>query len=164
MGEMTEADAWWLGQAGERRITATGWIGEHPVNGQDVAHLLLYPLGGGVARQMLQLSGALGLTGADAGPMTSVPPDTTWATLGPAPEGPSVWLHYGDQAWLHRPVTPEWENAAQHQRMLVLTVSLDTITIRPGRAQLDEIGRHLSARPQRLQIGLVRLGQLAGPG
>lgn len=148
----TESDAWWLGQDSDRLLNLTGWIGEHPATGADVANLLLHPLGGGVAGKMRNLAGALGLGRADVGAMTEVPPDTTWATLGDAPEGRSVWLHYGDTAWLHRPVTAEWETAATGQRMVLLIVGMDGLHVRG----MPDVERYLR-RPQRLYTGLIRL-------
>ena len=36
-----------FGQSGEQALVMTGWIGEHPGDGSDVAHLVLHPAGHG---------------------------------------------------------------------------------------------------------------------
>lgn len=135
-----------LGQASERRVALTGWVGEHPLDGGDIAHLLLYPAGHGIAREMRRLADLLGLAPALAGPPTEVPPDTTRMTV----EHGWARLHYGDTAWLRRPVNPEWSDAALARHVIMLTVGQDGWTGRT--ADLD---RYL-ARGQRLHLGLIR--------
>lgn len=149
---VSETDAWWLGQDSERIMALAGWIGEHPTTGADVAHLLLHPLGDGAAAKVRQLADALGLARAGTGAMVDVPPDTAWATIDDAAEGRSVWLHYGDSAWIHRPVTPDWEAAAAGQRFVILTAGVDGLHVR----SLRDVDRYI-ARAHRLYTGKVRV-------
>ena len=148
----TETDSWWLGQDSERIIRLTGWIGEHPATGADVAHLLLYPDGHGAAAKMRRLAEALGLNRADA-EMTKPAADLAHASLGDAPEGRSVWLHgHANYPFAHVPVNAEWESAATAQQLVVLTVGMDGGVIR----DLGDVHRYLR-RPHRLHTGLLQL-------
>lgn len=143
---MTVADI--FGQDGERRLALTGWIGEHPATGADVAHLLLYPLGHGVADKMRTLADVLGLRPADAGPMTT----STAAYLTVDDDGPHAQIRTADGALLvERPVTPEWAAAARVGAAVVLTAGQDGHT---GRAA--DLDRYL-ARPRRLRMALLSL-------
>jgi hypothetical protein len=144
---------WWLTPDADRRIALTGWIGEHPATGADVAHLLLFPYADGVAAEMRIMAEALGLARGDTGTMPQVAPDTTWATIGGAPEGRSVWLHYGDAAWMHIPISEEWERAATAERMVALTVGVDGVVI----GSIADVDRYVRRPARRLYLGLIRL-------
>lgn len=137
------------GQVGERQVALAGWIGEHPIDGADVAHLLIHPLGHGVADKMRVLAGVLGLA-ADAPPQ--VPPDTTWIGL----DEPPGWarIHHGQDAWIGRPATPEWLTIARARHLVVLSLGLDGGSVRRER----DIDRYVGtqARRGRLYLGLVR--------
>lgn len=136
-----------LGQASERRVAIAVWIGEHPVDGSDVAHLLIYPMGHRVADRMRALAGLLGVGPADGAGLVEVAPDTTWLSC----MGREVGVHYGESAWLHGPVTAEWAVVAAARGWVILSVGLDGWTGRT--ADLD---RYVS-RPSRLYLGRVRV-------
>lgn len=141
-----------LGQNGERLIALAGWINDMP-DGPG-AHLLLHPLGHGVADKMQRLAGILGLEPAGpATPMPTVPPDTAYATIDT--DASNAWLHYGTAAWMHRPVTEDWISAARTRRTLALWLGLDGGTIRTTRDADKFMDR--SARRERLYGGLVRV-------
>lgn len=144
-----------LGQRGEQLISLTGWTAGDPGGRHDTAHLLLHPLGGGVARQMAELADALGLARADSGTLPQVPPDITWARIGPREhDGTSVWLHVGADGWLHRPVPEDWITCAQAHREVILWLYVDA-----GRARTSaDLDRIVSTRhPDRLWAGRIRL-------
>lgn len=149
---MSDTIATVLGQAGERLVTTTGWVGEHPGDGDSVAHLLVHPTGHGAAEKMRRLAGMLGLARADTNPdqPVDVPPDTTWATITNTGAGETLWLHYGHEAWIQRPVDPDWTTPARARRYIVLTLGTDPLhTIRDVDAYL--------ARSHRIHLGIIRL-------
>lgn len=139
-----------LGQTGERQLAITGWIGEQPEDGGDVAHLLVHPHGQGVADKMRALAAIFGL--AAGGPPPQVAPDTTWVGL----DQPPGWarIHHGDAAWIGRPVTADWLAVARARHMVVLSLALDG-----GRVSDDRrLDRYVASQMQRdrLFLGLVR--------
>ncbi|MCI2421108.1 hypothetical protein MOQ72_27060 [Saccharopolyspora sp. K220] len=100
-----------------REILLSGWIGEHPVTGQDVAHLLLAPATGAITELMPLLADALGLQ-----PIAGAPAQVDPAIAHVALEGQStVRVLYGTGGELVRPITPEWASAALGLRMVMLT-------------------------------------------
>jgi hypothetical protein len=135
-----------LGQDGERRLALTGWIGEHPATGADVAHLLLYPLGHGVAAKMRAVAELLDLRGALAGPVHT----STAAYLTVDDDGPHAQIRTADTALLiERPVTAEWAVAARTAGQVMLTAGQDGYTGHPR-----ELERYL-ARGRRLSMALL---------
>lgn len=138
------------GQLGEQQLAITGWVGEHPGDGGDVAHLLVHPHGHGVADKMRALGVILGLA-VDGAP-AQVPPDTTWIEL----DEPPGWarIHHGDAAWIGRPVASDWLDVARARHMVVLSLALDAGNVTAG-APLD---RYIDSqvRRGRLYLGLVR--------
>lgn len=143
--------AWLLGQAGEGRVAMTGWIGERPDDGADLLFLLVHPAGHGVADKMRTLATAWGLSPADAGAPVQVPPDTAWLTLGDSDDGPAVWLHHGDRAWLHRPLPEQHREVLAARGEAVLIVGTDGLTMTDQRA----LDRYL-ARLHRVWMGRLR--------
>lgn len=133
-----------FGQWTERTIAVTGWIGEHPRDGSDVAHLLIYPTGHGAAAGMRAAAAMLGLVPADtAGDPPTVHADQ--ASLSLTGEG---WLqvHVGDSLVAERPITPDWATATR-RGWAIVTMGQDGYSGRP-----QELDRYLS-RPGRLRIG-----------
>ena len=144
-----------LGQRTERRLGMTGWIGEHPDDGRDIAHLLIHPLGHGVADLMRRLADAFGLPRSDAGPMHQIPPDTVYAQLDDQdPTGrPEIWIHHGQDAWLHRGITNDFGQVLRERRYAVLWIGID------GATDVDQAaGRErYMRRAHRLYVGLIRV-------
>lgn len=142
-----------LGAPADRLVALAGWITPSP-SGHDYAQLLLHPLGDGVSAEMATVAELLGLARCDAGTMPKVSPDTTWATLADHPsDGPSIWLHLGQDVWVHRPISSQWAACVIAQRELILWVSLDAgpaDTI----ADMDRIVT--PARAHRLWAGRIR--------
>jgi hypothetical protein len=142
----------------DRDLDMTGWIGEHPVNGRDVAHLPLYPNDHGIDTEMSQVASALGLASAVDGP-ASVPVEQARVTI----RGDIVHVLFGDHGTLVRPVQADWVQAAQDQGIVMVTCGMDPWT----GSDVDDLDPYLS-RTDRLFIGLLRVthdsGQSAGRG
>lgn len=139
----------WLVADGDRLVSLTGWIGEHPQDGSDVAHLLLHPLGDGQAQRMRQVAELFGLGPATTG-LLDVPPDTTLARVAAT----YVTLRYRDSDTIGRPVPAEWVKTALAQRFVIVTLGMDGLTgVTSSGQRLD---RYL-ARVNRLRIGRVRV-------
>lgn len=119
MTDPTPAIAAILGQAGERLLGMTGWIGEHPVTGGDVPHLLMAPFGHGVAGSVRSLAEALGMSG---GPMRDIP----GMSVEPAGED-RVRLRLGDLA-LHRPITKQWTRTADECGYVIVSIGAQPLT------------------------------------
>lgn len=121
-------DALVAGQPGERHVMSTGWVGEHPGDGGDVAHLLLYPQGHGVTAHMRTLAAGLGLGPADE-PLRELRPDEV-----------HVWLD--DDSRVHvqgpggevaaRTVHGSWWSAATTRGYIILSVGMDPLVWRTG--------------------------------
>lgn len=148
----TQVVSYLLGQAGEHLLQATGWIGDHPSDGSDVAHLLVQPAGHGAADKIRLLAGGLGCGPALDGTLVDVPPDLAYGTLADAREGMSVWLSTPCAPVLHRPVPPDWQTAARAHGWIILTIGMDPYI---GRTERD-LNRYLS-RAHRLYMGRVSL-------
>lgn len=143
---MTDSISYLLRQAGEQRVAATGWIGEHPADHGDVAHLLLYPLGHGIAAQMRAFATGIGFAPALAGP----PVTTAVVHLTLDPDGPHVQLRdVDDTLVLERPVSDDWATVATDRGYVMTTIGQDGHT---GRAA--ELGAYL-ARGKRLYMAAL---------
>lgn len=142
---MPEDMAFLLGQDSDRVLMLTGWIGEHPGDGRDIAHLLLYPAGHGVAAKMRALADMLRLAPALAGAPKLIPPDVTHVQLADG------WarIHSGDSMIVERPVPGEMASVALARQQIVLTVGQDGYTGRP-----QDLDAYLG-RIKRLYMGLV---------
>lgn len=138
----------WLVASGDRLVAMTGWIGEHPRDGSDIAHLLIHPLGDGQAARMRQVAELLGLGPAVTG-LVDVPPDTTLARVADT----HVSLRYRDSDTIGRPVPAEWVKTALAQRFVIVTVGLDGLAGVPGGSRLDKY----LARANRLRVGRIRV-------
>lgn len=150
----SQVDALLLGQAGERHVMATGWIGEHPVDDGDVAHLLLYPAGHGVAGKMRTLAEGLGLGAADAGvPLVEVDPDHAHAWLD---EDSHVHVQGPGGEVAVVPVQGAWWAAATTRRFLVLSIGHDPLTWRAG--DFAALDRYL-ARTSRYHVGRIEVAE-----
>ena len=98
-------------------LAFTGWIGEHPATGSDVAHLFGYPATAEDpdTATKLQITAQLwGLADASAGIMTQA----------------DLTVHLGRQTltvpggWTDLPaLTPDWTQAAQRQGFVVVTLT-----------------------------------------
>lgn len=129
----------------EDPIALTGWIGEHPFDGDDVAHLLLYPTVEGHEATLDQIGRDLGL-----GPATSLMVDTDEQQVSAklAADG-WIHLHMAQEEIAAIPVNQDWANAAARRGYLMLTL---------GQRAWD--GNHASlndyvADPTYLRMGLV---------
>lgn len=112
----------------ERLIAATGWIGEHPVDREDVAHLLVYPVAPGIGAEMRAAALLLGLRGALAGPPVRVPPDVARLTVA----GGWVRLAAAGATALERPVSRDWTVAAAGRGLVMVTLGEDAYSGQPG--------------------------------
>lgn len=140
--------AYILGQRGEQLLAMTGWVQEMPDG--DGAHLLLHPIGHGVADRMAALGQALGL--AEGGDwMPAVDPDVALVEI----EDDQVHLRYGGQWWLTRPVTPDWQAAARARGQVALWVGRDGATLTTTR----DVDRYMDRAQTRgrLHYGLLDL-------
>lgn len=155
---MPDAVADVLGQASERLLVLTGWIGEAPTDGADVAHLLMHPLGHGVADKMRVLAGLLGLGPAtELAALTEVPAEVASVAL--VTDARDTWaqLHIGEAMVAERPVPPDWQAAARSRGWVILTVGQDPLeTVR-------DLDRYLT-RSRRLHIGRLTLQEPSTDG
>lgn len=141
-----------LGQDGQRLLALAGWITDMP-DGPG-ANLLLHPLGHGVADRMKRLAEILGLEAAGpATPMRDVPPDTAYVAVDV--ETNEAWLHYGIAAWMNRPVSADWIDAARTRHTVALWLGVDGGTIRTTKDADKYMDR--AARRDRIHGGLVRV-------
>jgi hypothetical protein len=129
----------------ERLIAATGWIGEHPTDWRDVAHLLVYPVAAGIEEEMLATARLLDLRSATTSELTRVPETVAYLTVR---DGWVILMAPGGAA-LERLVTDEWTVDAARRGYVVVTVGLD-----PYSGQADELDGYLS-RGERLHMGLL---------
>lgn len=148
--------AWILGQRGETRVAMSGWIAEHYEDGADVTHLILHPLAAGVADKMRQLAHAFGLAQAITGQMPEVPPDTCWATIADSEHGRAIWLHHGQDAWIHRPIDDYWEQVLRTRGYTALWIGMDATTDLTTERRVDRYLTHT----HRLYGGLIRVADL----
>lgn len=137
-----------LGQWSERLIAMTGWIGEHPGDGGDVAHLLVYPTGHSAAASMRAAADMFGLRDALDPPLAQPGPDV--AALAIRDDG-WVSLYAHGQQVAERPVTAEWAEVARARGQVMLTLGWDGYSGRD-----NELERYL-ARGRRLSMGLIGL-------
>lgn len=135
-----------FGQNSERLLGVTGWIGEHPATGTDVAHLLVYPFGNDVAARMRALADLLEL----AEPGAMWPTAAAVLTLDRDTAGDHAQIRGADRALLfERPVSTEWAAVAAVCGRVVLTLGQDGYD--GSSAKLE---RYL-ARANRLRSALV---------
>ena len=144
MSEVAEV----FGRWSERLLAVTGWVGAHPVDEEDLAHVLLYPTGSGIADRMREVSTRLGLAEALDRPPEHVPDETALLVVA----GPWLQLWTGTALALEMPVNPYWTVAAASRGYAMLTVGEDGYT---GRAH-DRDAYLAGAR--HLHFGLVTLG------
>jgi hypothetical protein len=111
------------GLPGARDVALTGWIGDHPADGSDVAHLLLYPVGPGIAEGMEMLAETLSLVRSDGPRMVEVLPEVASMRV----VGAHASLVIGDEALLVFPVRAGWRRAAEAHRLVVLSLGLDPL-------------------------------------
>jgi len=140
-------DALAVGQAGERQLMCTGWVGEHPQGGGDVAHLLLYPAGHGVADRMRTLATGLGLGPGDQ-PLRHLDREEVHAWLD---DDSHVHVQGPGGEVAERPVPGAWRSAATTRGYLVLSIGMDPLVWRTG--DWDALDRWLARG--RHQLGLV---------
>jgi hypothetical protein len=124
----------------DRFIAMTGWVGEHPVDGGDVAHLLLYPTSSDYSTDVRQLSEFLGL-GLASAQMVEVDPSRCSASV--AADG---WVHLraGADEIAAIPTNALWCAAAEHRKYLMLTLGVapwngDHISLEGYVADLGEL-------------------------
>lgn len=130
-----------------RDLMLTGWIDEHPVDGFDVAHLLLYPRSSTISAEMPLVVDALGLSAMSAGAMPDVPPSTARVTV----DENVIHLLYGDIGDLTRPAAHGWTTAAVKQGFVIVTCGTD-----PLHGGGDALDDYFSS-PDRLAWGRLRL-------
>lgn len=136
------------GLPGPRDVALTGWIGDHPADGSDVAHLLLYPVGPGTAEGMELLAETLGLVRSDGPRMVEVPPELAAVQV----RGPWASLVIGGESLPAIPVYAGWRRAAAAHRLVVLSLWLDPL----DGVSLPELDRY-TARRDRVWVGLLAL-------
>lgn len=137
---------WVLGQAGERPVALGGWIQEMD-DGGDAAHLVLHPVGDGVADRMRRLGDTLGL---DA---TGLMPTIAAAVTSVELDGGDVWVVHEDRRLIHRSVTPDWAAAARARGVVALWLGWDGTTI----LNVADADRYVPAQQRRgrLHAGLL---------
>ncbi|HEY0638373.1 MAG TPA: DUF5949 family protein [Pseudonocardiaceae bacterium] len=110
----------------------TGWIGEHPGDGGDLAYLLLYPAGHGGRRVAEKMTAAAGLYGLRPGAPAPVPAEVADVTVA---EG---WAHVrsGGTAVAGIPVTADWTAAATGRGQVAVAMGAGPYDGRP--AALDD--------------------------
>ncbi|MFK0250171.1 hypothetical protein ACIQUM_36180 [Amycolatopsis azurea] len=128
-----------------RELFLTGWIGEHPINGTDVAHLLLCPHSTAVAEGVELFAELLQLRPYSDGVMPDIPAVIARVEL----HGLDVHFFYGDEGDLSRPVPADWADAAANQGFVIVTFGTA-----PFAGDLAELDRYFE-RADRLFIGKV---------
>ncbi|PWV71416.1 hypothetical protein SAMN05421630_115147 [Prauserella marina] len=95
----------------DRDLLLTGWIGERPDTGRDLAHLLLTPRTSSVdPADMARLAAQLGLSPATAGPPVEVEDELSYVLI----DRPLIYLVlYDVDDRISRPVDDEWIRAAK---------------------------------------------------
>ncbi|MEJ5915939.1 hypothetical protein [Pseudokineococcus sp. 1T1Z-3] len=147
MSQPSQVTAWLHGQAGERRVEMSGWVGQHPGDGGDQAHLVLAPTGHGGAAGMRQVAEALGLQQI-TGPPAPVPASLVHVLV----EDDELALVLSEDQQLRRPLTePEWTAAATARGTCVLTAGTDPLLGGPTGDDFDAWIR----RTQRLRWGVL---------
>lgn len=134
------------GLPGTRNVALTGWISDHPADGSDVAHLLLYPTGTGTAEGMELLAETLGLVRSDGPRMAQVPAEVASMRV----VGAHASLVIGDDALLAFPVRAGWRRAAEAHRLVVLSLGLDPL----DDVSIEALGRY-TAHCDRVWVGLL---------
>lgn len=127
-------------------LAATGWIGEHPATGADVAHLLLYPATDLDPDTAVKVAAIAALVGAmDAHTMDEPPPiDAEVDVRG--------LLRFGGQIVpLPEDAAGEWSAAALAQGFVVVSITSLPLSA-PGTDQVEEMIR--SGAP--LWLGMAR--------
>jgi hypothetical protein len=140
---------------GPRDVHLTGWVGEHPADGSDVAHLLLYPGAPGIMEGMELLAETLGLVRSDSPQMVSVDPSAAMVTISQHP--PVTHLMVGDQE-VTRPVSEEWVAAAAAHGLVVLSLGVDPLSA----VSIEALDAYTERR-DRVWVGLVPVGDRPGP-
>lgn len=127
-------------------LALTGWIGEHPRTGADVAHLLAFPATGFDVHshdKMAALAEVWGLGGMDETPMADVS-----VTLDPAR------LHTSGGDW-DIPAEPEWETAARDQRIVIVSLT-STPLAAPGIEDVEVVITEAIAGQEEWWSGIAR--------
>lgn len=130
-------------------LAATGWVGEHPRTGADVAHLLLYPatdLDTDTGGKIASLASLWGLTDATS---TGMETSELQVSLEPA-----VVVLPGQDAVPLPPLNAEWRAAARSQGFVVASLT-STPLAAPGVAEVEDLIAHLA--PGRMWVGLAEL-------
>lgn len=130
-------------------LAATGWIGEHPATGADMAHLLLYPatdLDQGSSAKVARLADVLGLQALTV----QAPPRMTRLTVDW--RAGQITNHGRPVVPALPPLTPPWVTAARVQEAVVITLTSTTLTA-PDLAVIDAM--IATADPSALWIGLA---------
>jgi hypothetical protein len=137
---------------GSRDVHLTGWIGEHPADGSDVAHLLLYSAGPGTAEGMELVADTLGLVRSDSLRMVTVDPAVATVTTRQHPL--MAYLEVGDQeVMFHAPavaVPQEWAVAAAAHGLVVLSLGVDPLSA----VSIEALDAYTERR-DRVWVGLV---------
>jgi hypothetical protein len=150
VSESSQVDAWWHGARGQQLLIADGWVGEHPGDGGDVAHMLLHPAGHGAAGEMRALATALGLPRADTPvEITRVPTATAAAWID---TDSVVHLHGPGTQLVERPVDGMWWATATTRGYVALSVGMDPLLWLPG--DWETLDQYLDRR-HRYHLGLV---------
>lgn len=128
-------------------LAATGWVGEHPRTGADVAHLLLYPatdLDTDTGGKIASLAALWALTDATS---TGMETSELRVSLDPA-----VVLLPGHAAVQLPPLNTDWLAAAKAQRFVVASLT-NTPLAAPGVAEIEDLIAQLA--PGRMWVGLA---------
>lgn len=126
----------------------TGWVGVHPHDGGDVAHLLLYPTTAGPPDVAAKLRVAAGLYGLRTGAPPTVPAEVTSVAV---TAGWVQLLHAG-QLVVERPITAEWSAVAATRGLVLLSLGEE-----PYDGRADTLDPYLDRmlRRRRLHVALV---------
>ncbi|SFQ27033.1 hypothetical protein [Amycolatopsis rubida] len=139
-----------LPSSSPRDLLVTGWIGEHPRDGSDVAHLLVVPRSWAISEGMPLVADALGLAPlAEHSALARVPRETARVVLGSY----GVRLLFGSSGVLSHPGDGDWKGAAARHGFVIVTCGQD-----PFSGGIDQLDGYL-ARPGRLRMGMVSVDE-----
>lgn len=130
------------------RLGVSAWTGEHPVDGSDVAHIMLYPATDTDATRMPQVASVLGLR---RGQPEMVGDDMLQVVLGDVVVRLTMPAAGLDITTLPR--DPVWSRAALGQGFVILTLAVD-----PWDGELAELDAFISRHGRNVFMGMVRVG------
>jgi hypothetical protein len=142
-----------LGELTERQIlAATPWIGEHPIDRGELGMLLVHPTRDGVAEQMRELAGMLGMRRPLNAPTPRpVPADTFRLQI--ADESLQVIVR-GTPA-IERSITPDWVAPAAARGLALVIVGEDGYLGDLGAGGRDQEDAYLRQRGTRVHWALI---------